>query len=1149
LCLYWTDLSQVTIDWKRPERGEKPGTPLWQRALEGKIRKPYSSLITTRQLLITSIEKGEHRDERYSEIIVLDTQTGTPQWTRALARNRFTQFLTLAGNLLISSSEHLSVLAGARCLVQALDVQTGEPVWQNELPAHSHSAPAVLGSLLLISASDRRVYALNESDGAIAWRSPKLPNWSPAPATVGEDLVFIGGFTHVITSLTPDGKVTPLFLNENETDWFDISFAYGNGTLYAPSSDHRLHAIDAGSGQLRWSQPAGRGASAPPALGESQIFLPLKARPSGRYVLRALDLLEGETQWEFAAHKHILAPPLLNDDTLYFGSRGGMFYALNVVTGDMRWEIEIGQPVRSSPVINGSRIFFGSAEGGIHCLRWRAESQEQMLPAASYRADGEWLMAGTAAARAGHWLEAAGDFERGEYPVVAAQLYERAEAWELAAPLYAGSDHYQHALNAYDQAGDRGNMAEMHLQLRQPELAADLFADLGDCARAATIYHESGHLKRAAFQYAQAGDSEQAIKLYRALKQPESAAELAEEAGDIDGAVAIWMEIDNFERAAELLVADDRRAEGAALLESNDLIHAAAGLWSQVNEMENAGQVFERANLLIDAAGCFEQAGLTVKAAKTYLLAGEARRAADLYMSAGKLQKALTIYVQLKAYRSIAEIYVQQGQWRQAGQAYLAAKPPRYEKAASCFARIQSWLQAAQAYQDAGLVDDAVDSWLKSTTPRRGAELLRDQGRLPEAASLFAEIGNLQDAADIELELGNIKEAVTHYRKLGNDERALQVAQEYERWDIISQLARHRGDYEQEAEAALALARQSPDEDYRHYRAAAQAYVRAARHHEELEDHLVSDEAIARLWDLAARYFDEGMIEDKQLITQSMREARRMRGWPEIVLDVQAERKLAIDRWDGLIVRIKNIGYGVARHVSTKVIEGEFEGKLDTQSFAGILPGHTERIRLNVRPRSAGSSVPLYIRLSFVRPNNEEVERDISAEVPVHDRDSKSTTSESEIGRRKPIKLHQDDAYEDDKRHRTIIVQGDYITVGNVSDATVAIGESASAAETDILSPQAAETPTAQPPSASLSDLTAKINANFTRKEINVLARSLNVDYEILPGTTKLVKTYAFVEGLARSGHLEPLFALLEAQRPGVQVDWRSGFRGLEQKP
>jgi hypothetical protein len=97
--------------------------------------------------------------------------------------------------------------------------------------------------------------------------------------------------------------------------------------------------------------------------------------------------------------------------------------------------MESGEAVRSTATINGSHLFFGTADGTIHCLRWRAETEELMLPADSYRADGEWLLAGTAAAHAGQWLEAAEDFERGAQPYVAAQLNERAQAWEVAAPV------------------------------------------------------------------------------------------------------------------------------------------------------------------------------------------------------------------------------------------------------------------------------------------------------------------------------------------------------------------------------------------------------------------------------------------------------------------------------------------------------------------------------------------------------------------------------------------------------------------------------------------------------------------------------------------------------------------------------------------
>ena len=872
------------------------------------------------------------------------------------------------------------------------------------------------------------------------------------------------------------------------------------------------------------------------------LFLPLKGQPSGRYLLRAINPANGQTAWEFETDKHILVPPLYDEGELYVGSRGGKFYGLQAGDGQHLWAYDAGQAVRTTAVLNGPYLFFGTADGHMHCLLRRAPTHKPLLSADSYRLDGEWLLAGTAAALKGQWLDAAQDFERAAQPYVAAQLYERAGAWEHAAPRYAQANQYQHAFSAYQQIGNERLMAEMALQLKQPETAADLFAQLGDHARAAAIYHECGHLRRAAAQYAQAGELDQAIKLYLALKQPESAAQAAEAAGAIDSAVAIWVDIGSFERAANLLAANERRPEAADLLEDHKLIHAAAALWAEVGDYKKAALIFDRANLWSDAAQNYEKAKLWVKAAQAYFMAGEARQAADLYLSAGKTQKALTIYLQLQAYNRIAKIYEQQKRWPEAAQAYLAATPPRYVKAAVCFAKTRSWSQAAQAYQDAGLITEAVASWRKSDTPRQAAELLREQGRPAEAAALLVELGSLQDAAELELELGHIKEAVTLYRQLGNDERAVQVARQAERWDLIGELAREIGDYEQEAEAALALARQFPDEDYLHFRAAAAAYVRAAQQYEAREEPLISKEAIARLWELAADYFDQGMIDDKQLILQSRREARRLRRQPEIVVEVQAERVLAIDRWDGLIVHVKNIGYGVARHVTTKVIEGEFEGKLDTQIFSGILPDRTEKFRLNVRPRSAGSSVPLYIRISYMLDNYEIVERDISTEVPVHDHESKYATPDSQMGQRKPINLHRDEAYEDDgRRNQTIIVQGDFFTVREIKGGTVAFGESASAAGAGTLSTPLSDTP-APEPSASLSALAEKMDTNLTLDEIKALARFLNIDLNDLPGTVKIEKAYALAEKLQERALLEPLLALLEAQYPDVEFDWRAGF-------
>jgi len=94
-----------------------------------------------------------------------------------------------------------------------------------------------------------------------------------------------------------------------------------------------------------------------------------------------------------------------------------------------------------------------------------------------------------------------------------------------------------------------------------------------------------------------------------------------------------------------------------------------------------------------------------------------------------------------------------------------------------------------------------------------------------------------------------------------------------------------------------------------------------------------------------------------------------------------------------------------------KVVESDFDGRLDTTAFIGILPDQTEQLRLNVRPRSAGSSVPLAIRLEYTRPDGAVITRIIEATVPVHDRDSRSITSEREVGPGTRIQVHQDAAF------------------------------------------------------------------------------------------------------------------------------------------
>jgi outer membrane protein assembly factor BamB len=56
-------------------------------------------------------------------------------------------------------------------------------------------------------------------------------------------------------------------------------------------------------------------------------------------------------------------PPVAKDDTIYFGSADGNFYALDIESGYMRWAFKSGAPINSVPYVDDDQVYFGSQDG------------------------------------------------------------------------------------------------------------------------------------------------------------------------------------------------------------------------------------------------------------------------------------------------------------------------------------------------------------------------------------------------------------------------------------------------------------------------------------------------------------------------------------------------------------------------------------------------------------------------------------------------------------------------------------------------------------------------------------------------------------------------------------------------------------------
>ncbi|MBT3273004.1 MAG: PQQ-binding-like beta-propeller repeat protein [Spirochaetales bacterium] len=59
-------------------------------------------------------------------------------------------------------------------------------------------------------------------------------------------------------------------------------------------------------------------------------------------------------------------PPVVLDDTIYFGSDDGNFYALDIESGYMRWVFPTDGPINSVPAVDENNVYFGSNDGSFY---------------------------------------------------------------------------------------------------------------------------------------------------------------------------------------------------------------------------------------------------------------------------------------------------------------------------------------------------------------------------------------------------------------------------------------------------------------------------------------------------------------------------------------------------------------------------------------------------------------------------------------------------------------------------------------------------------------------------------------------------------------------------------------------------------------
>ena len=147
-----------------------------------------------------------------------------------------------------------------------------------------------------------------------------------------------------------------------------------DGVVYFGSTDGRLHAADARSGEVRWRFATGGAVDSTPAIDSGRIYF--TSRDGFLYSVSTA----GKLAWrqplgrDLGPHNYwdyFLSSPTVHAGTVIVGSGDGSVRSFEARTGRLRWRFDAGARVRSTPAVSDGYVVFGTMAGHVIALHER----------------------------------------------------------------------------------------------------------------------------------------------------------------------------------------------------------------------------------------------------------------------------------------------------------------------------------------------------------------------------------------------------------------------------------------------------------------------------------------------------------------------------------------------------------------------------------------------------------------------------------------------------------------------------------------------------------------------------------------------------------------------------------------------------------
>ena len=328
---------------------------VWHKALKGGI---YSTPVTDGKSLFIGDDVGV----MYS----LNLRSGKTNWS-------FDTGMRIVGSPAVS--EGVVVFGSANYNIYGLDAETGKELWHITTQQAVMGAATIHEGIAYIGGGDGRMFAIDIKTGKVKWTFDELKNYVLTRPLVYNDKLYFGCWDTYIYALNlTDGSLAWKWNNGNGNTKLSPASVWpvaANGKLFITAPDRYFTCLDAETGEQIWRTKEYKVRE---TVGLSEDGQTVYSKCMWDTIV-AMDATTHEPITRWATHadfgyEHNPAMPLEKDGTLWVSTKNGLLLGMDAQTGKVLWRHKIGNSILNTPLPLGAKeCVFTSSEGTITYIR------------------------------------------------------------------------------------------------------------------------------------------------------------------------------------------------------------------------------------------------------------------------------------------------------------------------------------------------------------------------------------------------------------------------------------------------------------------------------------------------------------------------------------------------------------------------------------------------------------------------------------------------------------------------------------------------------------------------------------------------------------------------------------------------------------